>query len=278
MVGAISIFVVAPLASSPSTLSGLQGSLDEQQSTVTGLAVGATGIAAGLSFVPDDFQPTPVMDKLVAVSGWFVVIIAAIILQKMLITVSGAIAFAFIIPIACALAVVYIYSRRIAFRAIALKIAALGIVLFAAVPASIWVSSTLTTTYTEAALAADSYDESVADAEESPDEDATGGFFEQVGGWFSDVTENITGAVQDSTDAALKAVDSFTQQFALLLITTCVMPILVMVLFAWVVKLLFGVDIGVARAARSVQSATAGALAPRVTSGGTRSDVAPADD
>lgn len=48
---------------------------------MAGLAAGATALSATLSLVPGDAL-SPLVDQLADMSGWFVVVIAAIILQK----------------------------------------------------------------------------------------------------------------------------------------------------------------------------------------------------
>lgn len=137
LLGVVSFLVLAPLASDPNTLSGVRASLDAQQATVTELAGTATVIAAGLSIVPGDAL-SPVADKLIEVSGWFVVIIVTIFVQKILITVAGSIAFMVIVPLACILAIASIYSGRAALRSLSLRLATFAVVLALAVPASIW--------------------------------------------------------------------------------------------------------------------------------------------
>lgn len=45
----------------------------------------------------------------------------------------------------------------------------------------------------------------------------------------------------------MTALNSYMEKFALLVVTTCVMPLLVMLLLGWVIKLLFSVDLAVGR-------------------------------
>lgn len=145
MLALLSIFVVARVAADPALLGGVRDSLDDQQATVASLAAAATALSATLSLVPGDAL-SPLADQLADISGWFVVVIAAIILQKILITVADPIAFGLVMPLACALGIVATYSRRPGFRAMGLRFAAFGLVLCFAVPTSIVISNTLTST------------------------------------------------------------------------------------------------------------------------------------
>lgn len=265
LLGLLSFFVLAPVASDPGTLSGVRSSLDSQQATVTGLAGTSTAIAAGLSVVPGDAL-TPVADKLIEVSGWFVVIIVAIFVQKILVTVAGSVAFMVIVPLACTLAIVSIYSGRLVFRSLALKLAAFAVVLALAVPASIWASTALTDTHAQATAAANAA-EDAADESSEPVDDAGSapageeGFLGSIQNWIADAVDNVgdfvesaAGTIGEVKDDAIRASEYYTEQFALLLVTTCIMPILVLLLLWWVVRMLFSVDIGAPRAGRRLQS------------------------
>lgn len=268
IVGIVSFFILAPVASDPTTLSGVRASLDSQQSTVTGLAGTATAIAAGLSVVPGDAL-TPVADKLIEVSGWFVVIVVTIFVQKILVTVAGSIAFALIVPIACMLGIVSIYSRRVGFRTLAIKLAAFAIVLAFAVPASIWASTALTETHAQAALAANAAEDLAEEEDSLPGEDGGGeapassdtDFLGSIQSWIAGAVDNVGNFVQSATnsideakDDAVRASEYYTEQFALLLVTTCIMPILVLVLLWWVIKMLFSIDLTAKGSRRSMQS------------------------
>lgn len=267
-VALISIFVLARIASSPQVLSGVHESLDSQQATVSGLAVGATALSAALSLVPEDAL-TPVANQLADVSGWFMVIIATIILQKILVTVAGPIAFAVFIPLACVLGILYAYSRKDSLRSLGLRFAAFALVLFLAIPSSIWVSTMLTSTYTDITQAANAAEDVPADSDQASSgtdtsesaESGDGSFLDSIGDWMSDAVGNVgdfvggaLNTLNDIKDNAVDALNSYMEQFALLIVTTCVMPILVMLLFGWVIKLLFSIDIAAGRLGRTLQS------------------------
>jgi hypothetical protein len=270
----ISVLLLTRVASSPQVMGGVQETLDGQQATVSTLAASSTALSAALSVVPGDALGS-VADKLAEVSGWFVIIIASIILQKILVTISGTVAFGFIIPLACLLGVAFIYLRRPGLRSLSLRFAALGLVICIAVPASILISSALTTTYAEveeaSAAAAEAEEEAEAALEraeaaaqaESDTGDPNAGVLESIGEWFSDAAGNVGNAVggalnglNDIKDDAVAALNSYTEKFALLIVTACVMPLAVMLLMAWVIKLLFGVNLDVTRAGRTLQSST----------------------
>lgn len=271
----VSIFVLARVATDPILLGGVRDSLDDQQATVGGLAAGATALSAALSLVPGE-SLAPLANQLADVSGWFVIIIAAIILQKILITVAGPITFGLIVPLACALGIAAVYSRRVGFRAMGIRFAAFGLVLCFAVPASIVISNALTSTYAGLSSAAAAADEAAdkaaaaaaAEAAEAENaarnvDDGDDSLLDSVGDWISGAADNVGDAIggalsslNEIKDDAVDALNSYMEKFALLIVTTCVMPLLVMLLLGWVIKLLFSVDLAVGRLGMTLQAQT----------------------
>ncbi len=269
----LSIFVLARVAIDPGLLGGVRDSLNDQQATVGGLAAGATALSAALSLVPGE-SLAPLANQLADVSGWFVVIIAAIILQKILITVAGPIAFGLIVPLACALGIVAAYSRRPGFRAMGIRFAAFGLVLCFAVPASIVISNALTNTYADLSSAAAAADDAAdkasaaASAKTAEAEDAAkaegdndDSLLDTIGDWISGAADKVGDALgsaltslNEIKDDAVDALNSYMEKFALLIVTTCVMPLLVMLLLGWVIKLLFSVDLAVGRLGMTLQA------------------------
>ncbi|WP_299091334.1 hypothetical protein [uncultured Microbacterium sp.] len=269
----LSIFVLSRLTADPVLLGGVRNSLNDQQATVGGLAAGATALSAALSLVPQGALE-PLANQLADVSGWFVVIIASIILQKILITVAGPVAFGLIVPLACVLGIIALYTRRVAFRSLSIRFAAFGLVLCFAVPASILISNALTSTYaglTSAGAAAedaadeaeDAIAEDAAAAEEAakPADDGDDSLLDSVGDWISGAADDVGDAVggalnslNDIKDDAVGALNSYMEKFALLVVTTCVIPLLVMLLLGWVIKLLFSIDIAVGRIGHTLQA------------------------
>lgn len=178
---------------------------------------------------------------------------------------AGPIAFGLIVPLACALGVVAVFSRRAGLRAMGIRFAAFGLVLCFAVPASIMISNALTSTYADLSSAAAAVDEAAdkaaaaaaaeaakADDAAKPVDDGDDSLLDTIGDWIAgaadDVGDAIGGALNSLSeikDDAVTALNSYTEKLALLVVTTCIMPLLVMLLLGWVIKLLFlGLAVG----------------------------------
>ena len=107
------------------------------------------------------------------------------------------------------------------------------------IPVGIRVSDLIEDTY-QASIAA-----TIQEAKEATDtiqsSQNEGSATEQSGisGFFSKVTDSITGAVEKLRNV----LNRFLEALAVMLVTTCLIPILVLLFFVWLVKLILGVEL-----------------------------------
>ncbi len=268
----ISVFFLAKIAVSPELIGPMKDSLDSQQSSAAAMAASASGLSIVLAAVPTD-ATTPVANQLANLSSFFIISIAAVILQKALITIVGHISFAYLIPLACGLGIAYLIFRRESLRIIAIKLAMFGLIIFAAIPTSIAVAGGLNDSYANSIAETTAAAASTAEKAEaliSPNEDASGesgNILDQAKEAFDGAVQSVTGAisggltaVDDVKNEAVASLNLFMERTALLIVTTCVIPILTILTFAWLVKLFFGIDTRVVRTGRSLQSGAARSL------------------
>lgn len=64
-----------------------------------------------------------------------------------------------------------------------------------------------------------------------------------LSGFFSKVTDSITGAAAGAVEKLRNVLNRFLEALAVMLVTTCLIPILVLLLFVWLVKLILGVEL-----------------------------------
>ena len=62
-------------------------------------------------------------------------------------------------------------------------------------------------------------------------------------GLFSKVTEGISKATAKTVDKFKRVLNNMIEALAVMLVTSCLIPILVIVFFTWLVKLIFGINI-----------------------------------
>lgn len=277
-VALVSLIVFANIASNPETYTGIIGTLDEKKGNVMVLATTTTAASAAISALPNDMG-TPIADKLVDFSSYFMVILAVIYLEKFLLTTLGFLGFGILIPVACALFAVAVFLRRgtltrVNLQRLGTKLAAFGLALALVVPVSVWLTDNVDATFDESLAAASA---AAQEATEQLEESAQEQTQEDQG-----LLGGIASAVQDGwnglTQGAQQALDSLGDQLntmidtlAVMIVTSCLIPLLVLILFLQLVKIITGLDFGgataVMGAARTKGRAVASSLRRPVQKG-----------
>ena len=103
----VSFFWISGYTSNPDNFQGTLGSLENKSSTVMELTAGSTALSAAITLIPGDIG-TPIAEKLADLSGYFVFILAAIYVEKWLVTITGLVAFKYIIPLT-----IFIYNSKV---------------------------------------------------------------------------------------------------------------------------------------------------------------------
>ena len=240
VVALVSALWLARVTSDPAFHASSIAALDEKKVTVMELTAATAAGSVAISAVPGD-ATTPIANQISELSGYLLIVVGAIMLEKLLLSLTCYAAFQLLIPIACVLGIVYLFAHVEWCRVLARKLALFGVVICLIVPASIQVTRIVDETF--------QIQQTVDDAEQAVEQPAdTGG---EEGNWFSQIGEAITGTVSDAVDQAEAALSRFIDAVAALLITTCVIPVAVLLFFIWVTKLIFGIELKVpARAAR----------------------------
>ena len=112
-----------------------------------------------------------------------------------------------------------------------------------AIPAGVKVSSMIEDTYRA------SIEETITNAEQTTEDiqSATSGEADEseksgLSGLFSKVAEGITGAATAAVEQLKTVLNRFIEALAVMLVTSCLIPILVLLFFAWLVKLMLGIE------------------------------------
>lgn len=278
----ISAIPLANVFSSPETYSGIIASLDEKETTVLTLTASSAGLSAAVSAIPGD-AGTPIAEKLVDLSADFMVVLAAIYLEKFLLTIFGLAAFRILFPAGCLLAIAAILLRRklpasSGLARLAAKFALLGVVLVITVPASVLVSDNIEGIYQESidqtvasaqGMAEEAQEAEAADAAQSEEgQEGEGGileFFNGIGEAVSDIPDAVSTGLSDVASGAQNMINDFIESLAIMIVTSCVIPLLVLIFFLWMAKLILGVNIEApmrALAPRTMRRRPRGRLVP----------------
>lgn len=278
-IGILSFTVVSKYASAPDNHKSTIASLEDKKETVLELTAATTATSALITLLPGD-TATPIAEKMADLSTYLLVVLCAIFLEKYLVTITGYAAFRYLIPAACILFIINLVVNNDTLRKLASKLLIFGLVIFFVVPASVKMSDLIENTYraqiesaveeaksTQDIIGAgiDSQKDSAEETgdtekqnskEDSSQRDATSnssgvlGFLDKAKDAISDAKESVGDAVSNvaiSSEELVKKVENtlnrFIEAVAVMIITSCVIPILVLVFFFWLIKILLEVDV-----------------------------------
>ena len=277
-VALVSLIVFANIASNPETYTGIIGTLDEKKSNVMVLATTTTAASAAISALPNDMG-TPIADKLVDFSSYFMVILAVIYLEKFLLTTLGFLGFGILIPVACALFAVAVFLRRgtltrVNLQRLGTKLAAFGLALALVVPVSVWLTDNVDATFDESLAASNAAAQEATEQLEESAQEQTQEDPGLLGGIASAVQEGwngLTQGAQQALDSLGDQLNTMIDTLAVMIVTSCLIPLLVLILFLQLVKIITGLDFGgataVMGAARTKGRAVASSLRRPVQKG-----------
>jgi len=223
--------------------------LDEQQTNVEKMTAATAVIATALAAVPGDVT-TPVANKLIDLSGYLVFVLCAVFLEKYLILIIWYLSLAILIPLSLIMLAVCISSGRAdVLRKLAVKFLVFAMAIGIAIPASVGVSCLMekTSDYLSVEQRVDSIEtSSKADAAVSGTTESKS-FFGKIKSALSSGTDTLTSGAQKWIEKGETAFNNMVEAIALMIITSCVLPILTLLFFIWLLKSLFSINIALPR-------------------------------
>ena len=265
VIALLSFFVIARFTSSTEFNAKTIQSLDDKKTTVMELAAASTAASAAITLIPGDVG-TPIANKLADLSSYFLIVLSAIYLEKYLVTITGYAAFKILVPIACVFFSGYLLWRKEILRVVAQKFLLFGLAVYLVIPASVKVADMIETTY------ASSIESTIETAKQTTDEiesetgesgqvddkssneksqsDSDSDSKENAGGFFSGLFNKVQEGVSTATANVENVLNSFIEALAILLVTSCLIPILVLIFFVWLVKMLLGLNIDIPTSVR----------------------------
>lgn len=242
----VSRLFLADYVSSPERHAASIAALDEQKVTVMELTAATAATSVAVSAVPGD-ATTPVANQISELSSYLLLAVGAIMLEKVLLTLTGYVTFAFLIPAACILGGIALFRFRSLLLPLAVKLTVFGLAICLVIPASIRVGNLVEETFAvqqtidEAQRAADKAEEEAGAITEEEEETNS------LGGWLSQIGEQITSGVSGVIAQAESALSSFVDAIAALLIVNCVIPLLVLWFFLKLTKIIWDIDLPVSK-------------------------------
>ena len=243
LIAIISVFVVADIVASPEMHTSSIRYLDKKKIEVAELTVATAAASIAVSAIPGD-ATTPIANQIANMSTYLMMVVAVIFLEKILLTITGHIAFSFIVPVACFLFIISFYKYSEFLKIIAVKLLVFGLLICSIVPISVNISKLVeytvhtSATVQEAIHGVDDIENDVGDIPQNYEEEHN-----WVKNLWKKVKSTFVKAVGVAKGTAEKILNKFIDAVATLIVTACVIPLGVMMCFIKLIKWMFGIEI-----------------------------------
>lgn len=253
VIGCMSFFWAAPQARNPESYEKTIETLDGLENKALVMTASSTALATAAALVPGD-ATSPIANKLADIAGYMVIVYIAIIIEKYLLAMTGLVAFKILIPIALVAIGISIFLKeekgKVTLRRLACKLALLGILLWALVPTGALVTNIVNDTYDMSYSVETELEEGVLEsieeieAEEKEDfsiKNLWNSIVDKTGA----VTETVKEKVSDGVVEFQNSLNKMIEGVAVMIVTTCIIPLCVLILFLWIVKMVTGLNFAV---------------------------------
>lgn len=237
----LSCTVVGNKLTDPATYDHTIQVLDRNRTTVLSLTAASAAASAAVSAIPDDIC-TPLAEEISELTSWFLMILAVIYLEKYLLTILGAAACFFLVPVGCSALLVNCFFPKAMLKSIGTKLVAFAAVILLVIPTSVWVSDQINGIYAESievtVQSANAVSDNLFGQTEAADGESSTVIDEA-----KTLLDDLSGSVAGVIEQFKNVLNRFIEATAVLIVTTCLIPILVILFFGWIVKTLFGVPV-----------------------------------
>ena len=249
----LSGFVARPHFADTKTWDSTIEVIDQKKGNVLALTTSCVALSAGITALPGD-TGTPVAEQLAQLSGNLGIVLAVLYLEKYLLTILWSVGLGILIPFSLVLFAVSLgihgrWSTSTVIRRVATRVLVVAIIGMVLVPASVWVSQKVDETYRvsieqaqqKAADAADS-DSSKASKKKTESTESKN-VLEQLADGASGLVTSVTSGAKQMTDEIVQQVTDLIEGVIVMIVTSCVIPLLVLAAFLWLGHTLLGIDI-----------------------------------
>lgn len=243
----LSEFVGRPHFENVETWSSTIEVIDAKKDNVLALTTSTIALSAAISALPDD-TGTPVAEQLTQLSGNLGIVLAVLYLEKYLLTVLGFLSFgvlgpaAFVLLAASLLAHGRLSTGHTLFI-LGVRILLVGIIAVTAVPASVWVTQRIDETY-QISISQTEPEGSAEESEPAGDESQENkNFWDSIASGAAQLVSNLKDGIKSVTDGVVEQVTNLIEGTIVMIVTSCLVPLLVLAVFLWMGHSLMGIDV-----------------------------------
>lgn len=184
--------------------------------------------------------------------AWEGIVLAVLYLEKYLLTILSTLAFGALIPLAlglfCAALLMHnnLSTSRV-MRVAGTRVLVVAAVLLFLVPTSVWVTERVDSMYQSSIEQAET--DAAANQDQGQDQEPEGeknenkGFLDSLIDMVTDAGEALANGAQSITDSVVAQVNNLIEGAVVMIVTSCVIPLLVLVAFLWLGHALLGIDV-----------------------------------
>lgn len=248
----LSGFVARPHFADTKTWDSTIEVIDQKKGNVLALTTSCVALSAGITALPGD-TGTPVAEQLAQLSGNLGIVLAVLYLEKYLLTILWSVGLGILIPFALVLFAASLgihgrWSTSSVLRRVATRVLVVAMIGMALVPASVWVSQKVDETYQVSIEQAEQKATSAAEASSSKNEKKSEAktdknVLEQLTEGASSLLTSVTDSAKSMTDEVVQQVTDLIEGVIVMIVTSCVIPLLVLAAFLWLGHVLLGIDI-----------------------------------
>lgn len=249
-------FPLGTYLSTQDAYGGTNATLDGQKSTALGLVATATAASVTVTAITDDVG-TPIAEQLADLSGKLVVVLSVIYLEKFLMTTFGLIGFRVFVPIGLGTLIAWLWTRRDwAPRPMlfvwGVRLMVVGVALATLVPVSAGLADVINAQYQssqqvdKAVQATDTAVQGMsdnADGTASQNHSEGGGLFDMLGLAASSGIDALASGAKDAASAVGAQLNTLIDAVAVSIVTSCLVPMAVLLVYFWLIKLFTGADL-----------------------------------
>lgn len=247
-VALLSFFVFAKFFSSDKVLKGTYDYLDTKKNQVIGINGAVIGTAMLVSALPGNIE-TALVSALTGLQKPCFTVLAAVFAERHLAGIFSNISFACIIPLACIFGMISVWTNGSALKKLAIKLTIMGLVLSLTIPASVVLSKHVEkiSSADEKIAEVQSMDDEAAESSDST-KDKSGlsamlNKFADAAGDVKDKLEDPKGALTEIQEKVKNWINGVIEALVIMIITSCVIPILVFIFLFWILRMLFQIDL-----------------------------------
>ena len=217
--------------------------IDAKKSNVLALTTSSLALSAAITAIPDD-AGTPVAEQLSQLAGNLGIVLAMLFLS-----------FGVLIPIVCVLFAISLgihgrLSTSRVLRVLGIRVLIVAAIAITVVPASVWVTQRVDETYQvsiaqEEAKAKAEAEEKAAkeNKSKSKQKQENKSFLDQLVDGAAQLGSALSSGVQSLTDSVITQATNLIEGAIVMIVTSCLIPLLVLAAFLWMGHALLGIDV-----------------------------------